>query len=370
MRFVLLSTGDPVYDTFPNGGGIQHQILGLATEIAKQGHEVHVICRAVEESELPESGVTFHPVDINPKKGILSRLTFSRKAVGLIDSINPDVVSAFERFSAYFPSLHSYPMSFTAENYDAFRYYRTFAINYNPINILVHPWKRRLEEGIMRRSRLVVALTHSIADYLRSVGIHHVNVIPNGVFSREYANYGDRRYVLYAGRLDAPKRVDLLIRAYWELKEFRDEYPLKVVGRGPHKNSLIKLVQDLGLSGCVEFKHWLPKTELRTYLGRCTVFVLPSDYETFGISLLEAMACSKPVVASDIPGPREIVDESVNGLLFERGNASDLAAKLRACLQNPPERERMGTMARRKVEDFYDFAVIGRKTSEALSHLT
>lgn len=368
MKIALLSTGHPLYDTFPNGGGIQHQIRGLAMEMAAQGHDVHVICHSALQDSRVSRQVTFHALGgRSGPSDILAMLMFSRKASDLVTSLEPDIVSAFDRFSAYYPSHQSQPLTFTAENYDAFRYYREFAVGYNPLNALVHPWKRRLEEGIMERSDLVIAPTDSIKDYLLSIGVDRAMVIPNGVFNRDHRNLGDEGYILYAGRLDEPKRVDLLIQAFANLEEGCGDCMLRVVGRGPQKDRLVGLAEACGVAARVEFRDWVPGAELRSLLGNCRLFVLPSDFETFGIALLQAMACSKPVIASDIPGPGDIIEHGVDGLLFPRGDTQELTRAIDACINDETLSRRLGRHARRTAETYFDFSSIAEKTLTAYS---
>jgi glycosyltransferase involved in cell wall biosynthesis len=86
--------------------------------------------------------------------------------------------------------------------------------------------------------------------------------------------------------------------------------------------------------------------------------------EAFGIVLLEAMATGRPVVASSLPGVRTVAVERVNGLLAEPGNADDLAAKLRALLDDPLLRARMGAAGRRLVEQQYTWPRIGARLEQ------
>jgi glycosyltransferase involved in cell wall biosynthesis len=370
MRIVLLSTGHPVYDTFPEGGGIQYQILGLATHIAKSGHDVHIICRAVNPLSLIVNGVTFHTIPLKIQDQILSVLMFSKQACRIIRSLEPDVVAASERFSAYYPSKEKNPpLTFTTHNYDAFRYYKEFAIEHNSLNAFVFPWKSRLEEGVMKRSRLVISLTNSIRHYLAAVGIHNTRVIPNGVFSGDYENAGEHDFILYAGRLDAPKRVDLLIRAFAALGQLREDYVLKVVGRGPQHSALLRLSRDLGIASRVQFTGWLPRKELVYLLNRCTTFVLPSMYETFGVVLLEAMAAGKPVIASDLPGIGELIENHANGMLVRPGDASSLSRAMEICLEDDALRKTLGERARNKIETTYDFSVVTKQNLEAFDQI-
>ncbi len=89
------------------------------------------------------------------------------------------------------------------------------------------------------------------------------------------------------------------------------------------------------------------------YYAAADLFVLPSisRLEAFGIAALEAMASGKPVVVSDVPGIREVIDDGVEGLLADPINPEDVAERMRELLQDPEARRRMGSRGRRKVEE-------------------
>jgi glycosyltransferase involved in cell wall biosynthesis len=80
--------------------------------------------------------------------------------------------------------------------------------------------------------------------------------------------------------------------------------------------------------------------------------VFPSIYEPFGIVLLEAMACGKPVVASNVGGIPFVVEEGKTGLLFESGNVEDLADKIMTILENEELGEKMGEAGRERAKEF------------------
>jgi glycosyltransferase involved in cell wall biosynthesis len=80
--------------------------------------------------------------------------------------------------------------------------------------------------------------------------------------------------------------------------------------------------------------------------------------EAFGVVLLEAMACAKPVIASDLPGVRSVVSDGVDGMLVRPGDASDLAAKVQMLLDNPQQQHEMGERGRNKVDSTYDWPKI------------
>lgn len=143
---------------------------------------------------------------------------------------------------------------------------------------------------------------------------------------------------LFVGRLSPEKGVGVLARAISQLKDIS----LRVAGEGPD----IGLLQ--GLSG-VALHGFLPSDRVRAEMMSAQALVLPSIcYENFPRSIVEAFSCGLPVIASRLGAMAELVREGETGLLFEPGNAEDLAAKLRWAAANPAALLRMGEAARQE----------------------
>ena len=130
--------------------------------------------------------------------------------------------------------------------------------------------------------------------------------IPNGIDVEKFRKLpGCRKkdcfQILYVGRLEKYKRVHWILSALSKiLKKFPDKkINLVIVGKGPAEKKLKKMVYDLGLYDFVSFKSNLNDNELIGEYCRCDVFVMPSEYEAFSISTLEALSCGKPVIVSD-----------------------------------------------------------------------
>ena len=100
------------------------------------------------------------------------------------------------------------------------------------------------------------------------------------------------------------------------------------------------------------------KDKLREYLSKCSVFVLPSLFECMPVTLLEAMASGKPVIASDIPGPKDIITQRYDGFLFEKGNVEELKKYLGIIFDDKKLRKRIRENARKTVEEKYTFQKI------------
>ena len=103
------------------------------------------------------------------------------------------------------------------------------------------------------------------------------------------------------------------------------------------------------------------KTELKAYLAKCSIFVLPSLFETFGIVLIEAMASGKPVIASDIPGPQDIIRNGYNGFLFEKANEKELGKYLKLLIEDHSLRKQIGKNAQKTVEEQYTFEKVAEE---------
>ena len=355
MKILFVSTGHPIYDNYPNGGGTQSQIYGMARELVKLGHEVYIIKRYTNTKTLKIDGINFVDVKTHLTDDVLSRLLYSKNSLEKIKDIKPDVINLSERFSAYFPSKLEIPKVFFTANSDAFAFYKKFAVNYNRLNYFFFDIKKAIEEGVMKRSNVVIALNKSIEKYLNSRGVMHTRVVPRGVNLALYHNSGDEKYILYAGRLNKAKGIEYLIEAYNALDKNYDDYSLVIVGSGPDEKRLKKLALASMKKEKIKFVPWVSRDRLKEYLGSCSIFVLPSLFEVGAGIIHEAMASSKPVVASDVMGPRDIITDGKDGLLFEKENVGYLKEKLELCLSDEALRNRLRKEARTTVETNYTF---------------
>ena len=139
--------------------------------------------------------------------------------------------------------------------------------------------------------------------------------------------------VLWAGRMLAWKRVDTLIRAFGKLLSKAPDCRLTLIGQGPCRSALEALVQKLGISGSVDFRDSVPASEVRLWMRKAHVYVLPSNgYEGWGAVVNEAMSEGCPVVASEAVGAaKSMIRHGENGLLFKPGDhvrLSDLLLQL------------------------------------------
>lgn len=205
--------------------------------------------------------------------------------------------------------------------------------------------------------------------------------IPNGVDIQKYnskndgssvkkrLNIEDKKIILFVGALDKPhffKGVDVLLESFRTMFDFN--YHLIIVGDGDLKQNYIEKANKLDISSQVTFAGRVSDEDLPLYYAASDVTVLPSTTmgEAFGLVLVEAMATGKPVIASNLPGVRSVIDDGENGFLVIPGSSTDLAFKINKLLVNNNICSIFGTNGRKKVKDRYDWVNVARNLEKAL----
>jgi len=199
-----------------------------------------------------------------------------------------------------------------------------------------------------------VAVSRSTALDLEMRGLPpgRISVIPNGIEVGELtpAPPGGRfpePTLLYLGRLQRYKRVDLILQALARLRDEGVGARLLVGGKGEYRRDLEALSQRLGLGDRVQFLGFVSEAEKLDLFRRSWVHVLTSPKEGWGISAMEAAGCGTPTVASDSPGLRDSVRDGETGVLVPHGDVPALAAALARLLGDVGLREEMGRRALR-----------------------
>jgi glycosyltransferase involved in cell wall biosynthesis len=142
----------------------------------------------------------------------------------------------------------------------------------------------------------------------------------------------DKKYILFLGYPFYLKGVDVLILAFNDICNEFPDYKLKIVGWCPEGIEFFKTLANGNTK--IEFLGSVIHEHVPEYVGNCSLLVLPSRSEAMGRVLIEAMACCKPVIGSDVDGIPTIIRHGYNGLLFKCGDYKDLAEKMRAVLKD------------------------------------
>lgn len=170
----------------------------------------------------------------------------------------------------------------------------------------------------------------------------------------------DGPVILTVGRLQKRKGHDVLIRALPRIRERFPDVLYSIVGDGEEREDLMTLVSQLGLGAHVQFLRDVDEATLLRCHQQCDVFVLPNravgrDIEGFGIVLLEAQACAKPVVAGESGGTAETMRPGETGLVVDCTEPEPLAGTIATLLADAGRRERFGAAGRKWVRETFDW---------------
>ncbi|MFF6782009.1 glycosyltransferase [Streptomyces sp. NPDC012510] len=162
--------------------------------------------------------------------------------------------------------------------------------------------------------------------------------------------------VVAAGRLFPVKRYDLLIEAFAEVVAERPEWRLRIYGKGPERARLRTTIDRLGLTDHVFLMG--PHATLETEWAKASVAAVSSEWESFGMTILEAMHAGVPVIAADCPhGPGEIITDGTDGLLVPPADPKALATGLLRLIDDPELRQRLGTAGHTTVRRYAPRAI-------------
>lgn len=178
--------------------------------------------------------------------------------------------------------------------------------------------------------------------------------IPNPLsfFDDKFSNL-EQKTVINIGRLTSDKRQDLLLYIWRNISANHLDWKLKLVGKGELKEQLIELVKEYNLQNSVEIID--PIKNVEDLFLNSSIFAFTSKYEGFGMVLAEAMAYGVPCISFDIPsGPRDIIENNIDGFLIEDNNIQDYICKLDLMIINYEKRKEMGKNAKQNIQKFLD----------------
>lgn len=313
---------------YPTRDGVVTSVTIIKESLEALGHEVFVIAPEPEE-ELKQDGVYYFPaVRFKSYEGYYVPILPSHK-MRVLREIDPDVIHIHGVATMAIRGLicgHELGiptvMTFHTMVDDAARYYSPIKMSPETMERLIWIYLRQ----ILKRADVVVTPTACIGEELESRGAKCRNLvtIPTGTdvakfhpriesgYVRERHGLVGKRVAIHVGRISYEKDLDMVVRAMRHV-----DAVLLVAGKGPAKEDIEKLVDELELRDKVVFAGFVPDDELPAYYNAADIAVSASKFETQGLSILEAMASGKPVACRNGRAFAEIVHDGVNGYLFD-----------------------------------------------------
>jgi L-malate glycosyltransferase len=350
----------------PFESGAERQALAQGTELARRGHSVLVVTHSMPGVPPVECvrGIQVHRCIHSSKRGPLFAPSFVASAVRSLRRLRPQ-----------YDLIHTHQALWEAVASGAAR---SGIIRGAPT--LVQPassgYYGEAEElsrirgaplwrHLILRNDAFVAISADIERQWLNLGVDPTTMyrIPSGVDARHYApgpgastiKLRPRPRVVFTGRLHPQKNLDVLIDA-WPTVSRTTGASLILVGHGPERERLQAKCEDLGIRESVQFLG--PVSDPADLLRAADVFVLPSVAEGMSNSLLEAMATGLPCVASDIGGNQDLLGGNEAGVLVPPGSSELWSEAIRGLLHDPERRERLGKLARARIEAEYSLETV------------
>jgi glycosyltransferase involved in cell wall biosynthesis len=326
---------------YPFMGGIEHRIHHMSKRLAKK-HEVIVVTSRLQGTEAEEMIEGYRVLRLDSKFiGHYNPPYVSSKGVlKTLQDLKPDIVDFHYRWA---PSYTRQVMRYHGKV--VFTYHNTYGEGEGAMKVL-----SRVNDWSFMRKMFGFDKVVCISEFVRADNARHgfpldrMCVVPNGV-EMPVEDVRDGAYILSLGRMVHTKGLRYLLEAMREV-----DARLVMAGAGPEQERMKALSKKYGLTGRVEFPGRVSEEAKKDLLSACTMFVIPSLFESYGIAAAEAMSYAKAVVATEVGGLPEVVAQC--GVLVPPRDSEALARGINSLLADQGRREELGRKARERASRF------------------
>ncbi|MCG3697519.1 glycosyltransferase [Aliarcobacter butzleri] len=209
-------------------------------------------------------------------------------------------------------------------------------------------------ENVAKNALKVTAVSSSFNNILKEYTKTNIDLLPNIVddffFQKKFQNKISKNFIfLHIASLDKNKNQELLIKSFEKIAKLNHNVYLNIAGSGYMKKYLESLVKKLDIQKQVNFLGRISQEKVRDEMMKSNCFVLSSNFETFGVVLIEALACGLPLIATECGGPKDIVNKQ-NGILIKTNNQLELKKAMLYMYENSYkyDREKLRNGAKEK----------------------
>ncbi|MDO5068080.1 MAG: glycosyltransferase [Propionibacteriaceae bacterium] len=313
--------------------------------LASRGHEVHLITQDDPAEHPIDERVHVHRLRHSGSLGYFRNVLGLRR---LISRITPDVVNA--HYATGYGTLMGLAR---------LRVPTVLNVWGSDVSETPHrsPLHREWVRWSLRQPTRVASTSRSMADGASWLLAGRIpDITPFGIdvelFSPQETAPTPHGVIGTVKKLDPVYGIDILLQSFAQLPP---TLRLRVAGQGDQESDLRALATKLGVADRVDFLGQLPNPEVPEVLRGLDVFVALSREESFGVAILEALACGTPAVTSDAPGPAEVMRDGVTGFVVPRNDPDAAARALQRLVDDPEMARRMGEAGRRHVMENYSW---------------
>ena len=336
----------------PHLGGMEKVVETLAGLQSREGLRVRVVTSDVDYTK--EYADPYPYVDVQRLRAfsvahtpIMPRLLFRLARLRRSDIVQIHVAQAF-----------CPEMVWMASKLKGFRYIAHVHLDSapsGPAGFLLRVYKPLVLKRVLRAATVTVVFTEEQRRRVHEqygVPLERIEVIANGVegkfFSDEISSFDRMPRLLFVGRMSIQKNLPLLLHA---LEGISHLFETTIVGDGELEQETRDLAKTLGLSNVV-FAGRVDGDDLLDYYRRADAFVLPSEREGMPLVLLEAMAMALPIVATDVTGNRDLIEDGINGILVPKGDIDGFRKALLRMFSDESAYARLSRSSREMADDY------------------
>lgn len=339
----------------PHFGGVGVHIHTLSKKLVEEGHEVFVITYPHKEIRDIDGIHVIGTKGINLPgiRGLMFKNNAKKALEDLIKKEDIDIIHGHYLFPAGAAAVevgnkHNIKTYVTAHGSDMFELYKSKPFMRPTIKKVLKNADGIFAVSKALRQEIIATGVSGIAEKTKlswnSVDISKFSLKDDDSFKKEFGLF-DKPIVLFVGNLIKRKNVGALLEAK---KIAKSDYYLVIVGDGPLSKKLRKKVEDENISDVIFTGS---RTDVENIIPNCDFLVLPSFSESFGLVLIEALACGKPVIGSDVGGISEIINDDV-GLLVNPNDVSSISNSIDKLVDDEDLRVSLSRNARNRAKDF------------------
>jgi glycosyltransferase involved in cell wall biosynthesis len=365
----------------PKVGGLGVYVHNLSKEMIKRGHQVVVVTRGSWKGLKADrlDGINVYRVPyihvyplLVPTHRIFQNRIFNELRSDL------DLVHVHQPFSP--PIDTTLPMIVTLHTWvgpgsiELQTFYSGRRIP-GPLFSLMRSYVKATVGRMLERADCVTTVSKALVNELhglRGIDPASIKVLGNGVDAEAFEPRKakpNEKIVLYTGRLAYNKGLVELVEAARHVLRKYPEVSFVLTGRGPIESELRGMIAKMNMSNNFRLVGFVERARLIELYQNATVYVFPSYYEGLPTSVLEAMACGTPVVASAIDGIPEVVIDGKNGFIVPVKNPKAIASVIVRLLEDEELRERIGQAARQTIQEHFTWEEVANRTLKCYTDL-
>jgi len=354
---------------YPDSGGVANYTYNLYKRIAKKGYKV-IVVTSWDGKNIKKEKIGGMKIYRLPRQFKISNTPISfkwkKQIKELIDCEKPDLINGHMPV----PFICDVAISVSGNIPFVTGYHHGGSMKKGKLlpDIMIRTYESIFLKKLLKKSKLIITPSEFVTkDFMKNYSNKTITVNPGVDIQKFKPDYSLKpvNRILFVGNLiksEDYKGLGYLLESIKIIRKNIPDIKLIVVGEGDYREHYENLSKELGIEENIEFRGKLNREEIVKEYQNTNVLVLPSLMESFGMVLIEAMACKKPVIGTKVGGIPYVIDNNKNGLLVPPKDSKELARVITHILKNKKLAKKMGESGYNKVKEKFNWEIQAEKT--------